>query len=393
MNRREDELRRRLRRTPVPGEAAARERGWRVVAAAFAQREPTSPRRAAIRAVAVAVAAVVAVVTLAVTPPGEAVAEWLRDVVRAGPPARQVRPTLGALPGHGRLLVVSRTGPWIVERDGSRRRLGAYEDATFSPRGLFVAVTRGHLLAAVDPRGAVRWTLSRPAPVTRPSWSPDGFRIAYRSGRELRVVYGDGARDRGLARRSHPVRPAWWPGGGHRVASVDGAGRVALWDADSGRRLWRARARTAVEQLAWSPTGRRLLVVTATAVRVLDPRGGTVRLVRMSRRLQARRVAWLPKGRGFVVLRSDPAGARSEAVLVPREASKRRLLAVPGRLTDLLASPDGRWLLLAAPDAGQWLLVRTSGPGRLSALSDVGRQFDPGGRRAAALPRLVGWIE
>jgi hypothetical protein len=69
----------------------------------------------------------------------------------------------------------------------------------------------------------------------------------------------------------------------------------------------------------------------------------------------------------------------------------RTLLAVRGRLSDVLASPDGRWLLLPAPAARQWLLVRTSGSGRLTALSSLGRQFDPGGRGPAPLPRPLAW--
>jgi hypothetical protein len=71
---------------------------------------------------------------------------------------------------------------------------------------------------------------------------------------------------------------------------------------------------------------------------------------------------------------------------------ERTLLALPGRLTGVVASPDGRRLLLAAPDAHQWLIVRTSGPGRLTALSGLGRQFDPGGRGNAPLPRPLEWL-
>lgn len=375
------ELRERLRSAAVLGEAAAQARAWQVVEAAYAERVPArraTPWRAG---AGVAAATVLATAAVALTPAGAAVGRWVREIVRpAATP--HVRTVLGSLPGHGQLLVSARTGAWILQADGTRRRLGAYDAAAFSPHGRFVAVARGNLLAAVDPRGRVRWTLTRPQTINRPAWSPDGFRVAYRAGAELRVVYGDGALDRPLAVRSAPVTPAWRPGALHRLAAVAPGGRtVVLRDTDSGATLWRAPARGRVTQLAWSPDGVRLLAVTPRAIRVLTPGGRTARVVRAPAGETNRRAAWLPGRRTFAVLRT---GVRSEVAI-----GGRTLLAVPGRLTDVLASPDGRWLLL--PGEGQWLLVRTSGNGRLSALSNLGRQFDPGGRGRAPLPRPLAW--
>jgi hypothetical protein len=388
----------------MPGAADAQDRAWDVVAAAFAERDGataerrTGRRRAGGRVAAIAVTACVAIAAVALTPPGEAVGDWLRDVVRpAAPHAPAARPSLGALPDHGRLLVVGPTGAWIVQRDGSRRRLGSYDDAAFSPHGLFVAVTRGRMLAAVDPRGAVRWSLTRDARVTHPAWSPDGFRIAYRSGRRLRVVYGDGARDRVLAPRSAAVTPAWRPGAAHRLAFVTSGGAVALRDADSGRQLWRTPLGSPVRALAWSPDGRRLLAVGPNGVTLIGAGGRVLRTVAMASGARAVAARWLPSSRTFFLLRTD-AGARSSEVLRVRPASRRpartarRLIAVPGRLAGMLASPAGHALLLDAPDADQWLIVRIGAKGHISARSGVARQFDPAARSARPDPRPQAWI-
>jgi dipeptidyl aminopeptidase/acylaminoacyl peptidase len=364
------ELETRLRRVAVPDATAARERSWRLVSTAYAEREPRS-RRVAPR-VALAVALAAAALAAGLTPAGATIGHWVRDVVAPADP----QPMLGPLPGHGRLLALAPNGAWIVQADGTRRRLGAYEHATFSPHGLFVAVTRGRVLAAVDPRGRLRWTLTRPHPVSAPSWSPDGFRVAYRSGAEVRVVYGDGALDRRLARTSAAVTPAWQPAAAHRLAYADGRGRIVLRDTDSRRFVWRT-AVAGAAQLAWSPSGGRLLVVSPDAVRVLDARGQIRRALRSP---GTRAAAWVTGGR-FVVLRSG------EVLLAP----SRRLLALSEPLTDLVAAPDGRHVLVAAPVAGQWLVVSTQG-GRLTAFDSVARQFDPGGDHPDALPRPLAWI-
>src|SRR5207247_1260387 len=96
--------------------------------------------------------------------------------------------------------------------------------------------------------------------------------------------------------------------------------------------LWRARAGAPVGRLAWSPGGRRLLVVTPAAVRILDARGHTRRVLRMPALTRARAVAWLPGGRRFALLRAGAAG--SELLLVPAApgaTSRAPPGCVPGR--------------------------------------------------------------
>ena len=62
----------------------------------------------------------------------------------------------------GGCLVSSSSAAWVVRDDGSRRRLGAYQGATWSPHGLFVGVVRGNQLSALTPGGSVRWVVERP---------------------------------------------------------------------------------------------------------------------------------------------------------------------------------------------------------------------------------------
>jgi hypothetical protein len=76
-----------------------------------------------------------------------AVVDRFRDAVGREPS----QPALVKLPAPGRLLVLSPAGAWVVDGDGSKRLLSGYEDASWSPRGLYVVATRGHQLVALDP--------------------------------------------------------------------------------------------------------------------------------------------------------------------------------------------------------------------------------------------------
>ena len=182
-------------------------------------------------------------------------------------------PVLGHVPGGGRLLVQAGDSAWVVASDGSKRRLGAYAGTSWSPHGLFVVGWRGSELTALDPGGNVRWSSARRR-VASARWGPvDGYRIAYVAGRELRIVNGDGSNDHRYGAARPAVAPAWRPDDRHVLAYVDGSGRVSVVAVDSRARLWRSGQFPGVRALAWSPGGRRLLVVTGRRLAVVDRDG------------------------------------------------------------------------------------------------------------------------
>jgi hypothetical protein len=391
----------RLRAVPVPDERAARERGQAVARAAFADRSPAPPALRLRPAMAAAVAGLLALVVLALTPPGRAVSDWLRDQLGRDHVRQTARPALDRLPAPGSLLVESPEGPWVVRSDGSKRLLGPYREATWSPQGRFVGVTRANGLLAVEPAGRVHWSLTRPR-VSRPRWAPSGFRVAYLSGPDVRVVAGDGTGD-GVLRRG--VAAEWRPGfnkgvsvvGGQKVLAgpnilaVAGAGgRVRAIDADSRQTLWSAATGApAARRLSWSGDGRRLLVATARALVVLD--GGAGRVVRrfvLAAGTAATEAAFAPQGRRVAMVRTR----RGVSELVLLAGGRTRLLfAGAGRLSGLTWSPDGRWLLVAWPTADEFLFVRASGSPRAEAALRVAMEFDPRATGPSGDPRPAGW--
>ena len=233
----------------APNEAEAQERAWAVVRAAYEERVPVAwPRRHWQPLIAAAV--VVAVVAALLSPPGRSVVRSLREAVGV----RQAEPGLFSLPTSGQLLVSSREGLWLVHADGSKRLLGRYRDATFSPHGLFIAGTRANQLVALDPKGNVRWTLARPAPRS-PIWTGTrtDTRITYVSRGRLRMVAGDGTGDHPLAsaRRSRPASARIRRRGGQSEVVV--GNRVVF------------RGTGVFDQVVRSPDGRWLLVSWPTA--------------------------------------------------------------------------------------------------------------------------------
>ncbi len=372
-------MRRELEHVEIPGEHEARERAWRVVSTAFAEREPlpAPARRRLVPALALAAAAAIAAAT--VTSPGRALLHGIRETVGV----ETAQPALFSLPAPGRLLVVSAEhgGVWVVHPDGSKRRLGNYEDAAWSPRGRFVVATTRNELLALDPGGDIRWTLAR-RDVSWPRWAPSGYRIAYFARSGLRIVAGDGTGDRLLDPHALGVPPAWRPRAVHELAYVSG-GMVVLEAVDENRVLWRAPlGRDLPSQLTWSADGRRLLAAAPRAIRVFDDRGRLLRRIPFRGSTSALAAAWARDGHVFAVhLRHDPAlpetGRRSEVRLIDadRPGSSRQLFAGSGVFGELAWSPDGRWLLVDWRIANQWLFIRRSGPPKVVAVANISQQF------------------
>jgi hypothetical protein len=221
-------VRKELERIEIPGEHGARERSLAVVRAAFTEREPQPQRRSWKPIAAIAIALVVVAGLL--SPPGRAVLDDIREAVGV----EKAQPALFSLPAPGRLLVTADSGAWVVEQDGSKRLLGSYREASWSPFGRFVVASRANELVALTPEGDVRWSLARPN-VRFPRWggTRTDTRIAYLSGGGLRVVGGDGQGDRLLDGNAAAEAPVWKAGRGHRLAYARRDGSVRIVDTDT----------------------------------------------------------------------------------------------------------------------------------------------------------------
>jgi hypothetical protein len=366
-----------LRELPIPEQDEARHRSFAVVRAAFAEREPVPQRTHYLRP-ALALAVVAAVVAAAASPPGRAVLGSLRKTV-AG--EKRAAPELFALPSGGRLLVNSPDGPWIVQANGSRRRLGGYREAAWSPHGYFVIAARTNEVVAVSPKGDVHWTLPRPR-VRFARWggSRVDTRIAYLSGSRLHMVAGDGTGDVDLCGEPAAARvaPAWRPGLPHVLAFATTDGRVYVLDVDRCSLAWRSAPFAHPRALGWSDDGRRVVLVTREKLVVFGDRAGRPLGLRWLR--GATDAAFRPHSHELALVRGGEVLALNADRL---GAAPRRLFRVTGRIGQIAWSPNGRWLLVTWPDADQFLFVHGR---RIRAFSGITGQFGGG-----AFPTLGGW--
>jgi WD40 domain-containing protein len=346
----------------VPADHEAEERAWTVVRAAYAEREHVRvrPRR---RLMLAGVALAVVVTAAAFSSPGRAVVNAVRRTIGISHAA----PALFRLPADGRLLVSGGGGAWVVAPDGSKRRLGSYREAAWSPHGLYVITATSNELAAVEPAtGIVHWSLARPD-VAFPRWggSRTDTRVAYLSRGELRVVAGDGTGDAAVGAAAR-VAPAWRPGNRRQLVYVTRDGHVRLLG------VWRSSQRYAdPRSLVWSPDGKALVLVTARQLVLFAPASGRART------LQLRDVSAAAFSR-----QGELAIVRRHAILVLDGEQTRPVFTARVELQGLVWSPDGRWLLTSLPSADQWIFV---GKRRVLAVSHIARQF--GGAAS-----LDGWV-
>lgn len=361
---------RQLRETPVP--EGAEERAWEVARAAYEARDPAPARRRSPLRPALALAAAVAAAGVLASPPGWSLIHSIRVAVGV----KEAQTELFSLPAPGRLLVVSQRGLWVVQRDGSRRLLGGYRDAAWSPHGLYLAATRPDEVVALDPKGQVRWTLPRPG-ARFPSWTGSftDTRIAYVAAGRLHVVAGDGTGDHALGPAA-TVAPAWRPGGGRVLAYATPRG-LAVYDADRAAVLWSARGRPV--RLEWSSDGARLLARGPVGLQVFDARGRVVAEDDPSDATHDADAAFVPGTHRVAVIRVH--GAQSDLFDL---ATGRTLFRGTGAFGQVVAAPDGRWLLVTWPTADQWVFVRAAGAPRIRAVAGIIRQLGPG-------VRVAGW--
>jgi hypothetical protein len=425
---RRDALGEALRETPIPEPVDAEERGRRIVAAAFAERESgdqdarselggamtpqTSERRGRrpIPRLALGLSLATLLAALLLSPAGADVRGWVDDAFTSSAPRPE--PTLARVPGGGRLLVQTGEGPVVVQPDGTRRLLGDYEGATWSPHGLFVAAVKKRTLSALEPDGTPRWSITAAQRVAVPRWSPSGERIAYRSGFDLRVIAGDGSEDRLLAgstaagtppdARISPayVPPAWSPTGEDALAYVTGAGRLRILDSETGAVLAGAPALGRIVWMDWADGGRKILEASPGTVRLRPvlptghpsrPALGRARRLQLPPRATVNDAALAPQTplAAVSITHWRKHGTYSEVLIFRPGQGPRTLLSVPGSLSQVEWSPDGKRLLVAWPGANQWLFLPLDGAkGR--AIANISKDIAPSGR-PTSFPQLEGW--
>jgi len=367
-------VRRELESIDIPDESDVRARTWNVLSAAFSDRQPVERPSRRLR-VALAVAVVAAALAAVLSAPGQAVLDEIREVVGV----ERAQPALFSLPSPGRLLVASDAGVWVVQQDGSKRLLGPYREASWSPFGRFVVAARENELAALEPDGGVRWTLARPG-VRFPRWTgtETDTRIAYVNRTGIRIVAGDGTGDRLLVPDGRgPI--AWRPGAGFVLAYTT-AKRLRAIDSTTGALVWQVpRPAGRVTAVEWSSDGKRVLVLSPHHLRVYDRRGRLVDQESPSEGWPDVDAAFRPRTTEVGVVRVH--GSQSSAYVL----GARSLVNGTGVFRELEWAPDGRWLIVTWQTADQWIVARAGGR-HIRGVSNVSEQF-----RSRSFPRVQGW--
>ena len=281
--------------------------------------------------------------------------------------------------GPGRLLVTAGGGTWIVYADGSRRLLGTYDDASWSPFGRYVVATgaeRARRRSTPRETFAGRWRdppsgsrAGRAVPPTRAS--PTSAATGSMSSRATapatswRATYPQppfhprGARDLGFILAYAGTRRA-------RPLPHHGEGRLAL-ERDAARP-------TAVARVV----ERRPAAARPLAGQGLDPRRRPGGVIGGEAAPDVVAVAYRPGTND--VCRAPPLGGRK-----PRHARRAHAVQPRRRLRGLTWSPDGRWLLVGSPASDQWVFIRADGA-KIVAVSNISAQF-----HSPAFPEVEGW--
>ncbi len=278
------------------------------------------------------------------------------------------KPELRSLPAAGELLVESPQGPWVVGEDGSKRLLGDYRDASWSPHGRYVAAADDQQLVALDPEGDVQWTLPTNGRPTDIRWEGSllNTRIAYRAGGDLHIVGGDGEGDRAVATDLGPGQPLWLRRPG--LTKVDP-------ELGSGFPYVLAYPRRGADPAVVDPnTGGRVNVHVGRA---------------HQRQLEGSSVPSPVESASASIEQH-----RRRATVTVRELGRgsTELFSARGRLTGPTWSPDGRWLLVGWPAADQWLFIEVAHPKHVIPIGHISEQFDPGGAGRDGFPRVSGWV-
>jgi hypothetical protein len=360
----------------------AQERTWEVVKRAYDERPPVRQRRRRLSN-SLLLAGVAAVLAAVFSPPGRAVFERVREAVGV----EHAEPALFSLPASGRLLVVSAEhgGLWLVDADGDKRRIGAYDDAEWSPHGLFLVATRENQLVTLDADGNVHWTLARRG-ARWPRWqgTRTDTRIAYFAHGGLRVVAGDGTGDKLLDAQAADV-PAEWDPARPRTLAYFAGGAIVLRQTDGGRVVWRAPVGVVPFDLEWSSDGRYLAVVSTKRIVVLDARGHVRRTVSM---LGAQLLggAFAPDSHRLAVAVRLLNRSEVRMVDVDHLGQSKLVFAGPGDFGDVAWSPDAKWLLVTWPSANHWVFLHGA---RVRAVANIEEQF-PRADRLGPMLELAG---
>jgi Tol biopolymer transport system component len=216
---------------------------------------------------------------------------------------------------------------------------------------------------------------------SNPAWSPNGRQVAFERGRGRSVsiwrVHVASGRERRITRNPTDGSPAWSPDG-RWIAFRRGGRQPGLWAVrpdGTGERVIAARDPMAVGPLgqsSWSPNGRCLVVdaqdLRGTGLALVNSRGGALRyIVRLGDAGVAAPPSWSPDGRRLVVaVMTSASPYRAYVMRVNFDGSGRRSLTRPGKFSNPLFSPDGRWIAYTRTPGGVYLRPARGGRARLA---------------------------